>query len=362
MNNSPFFTCLVAVQLLPGLAAIAQSKQETVVSPDKQLALTLFFTQNQLQYKVLFKGQPVIDPSALRLQTGTQTVGQGTAFSSVQRTSVSETYPWRGVHSQATNHYNQASLTIKPVAKAAGFRLEARVFNDGVALRYVVSAAGPGQVTADDTEFTLPAGSTIWSQPDIGNYEGRYQQQRIEDVAAGQQAGPPLTAQLPAKRGYLAITEGGLTDFAGISLLATGPRVFKARLAGPVAKTSTIETPWRIIEVGADFNALVNCDIVHNVSPKPDAALFPQGAATPWVKPGRSVWSWLAGNGDVTFENMKRFSQWAGQLGFEYNLVDEGWTRWNDGGKDPWELLKELVAFSDAQKVKVWIWKAEVVG
>ncbi len=322
MNNFSFFTCLVAAQLLPGLAAVAQSKQETVVSPDKQLALTLFFTQNQLQYKVLFKGQPVIEPSALSLQTGTQAVGKGNAFSSVQRTTVAETYPWRGVHSQATNRYNQASLTIKPMAKAAGFRLEARVFNDGVALRYVVSAAGPGQVTADDTEFALPAGSTIWSQPDIGNYEGRYQKQRIEDVAAGQQVGPPLTAQLPAKRGYLAITEGGLTDFAGMSLLATSPRVFKAKLAGTVTKTSTIETPWRIIEVGADLNALVNCDIVHNVSPKPDAVLFPQGEATPWVKPGRSVWSWLAGNGDVTLANMKRFSQWAGQLGFEYNLVD----------------------------------------
>lgn len=349
---------LLISQLLPVSAVLAQTRQETILSPDKRLALSFFFTGDQLQYKVSFKGQPVIEPSALGLQLSAQAVGQGQAFGSVQRTTVNETYPWRGVHSQATNHYNQASLAVTPTAPAAAFRVEARVFNNGVAWRYVVPTAGTGGVQADNTEFILPAGSTVWSQPDIGNYEGRYQRQRIEEVPAGQLAGPPLTAALPARQGYLAITEGGVTDFAGMSLIAKGSRIFKANLSGPVTTGATVETPWRIVEVGADLNALVNCDIVHNVSPKPDAALFPQGLATPWLKPGRSVWSWLAGNGGVTFENMKRFSQWAGQLGFEYNLVDEGWTHWNEGGKDPWTLMQELVTYSATQKVKVWVWKA----
>jgi alpha-glucosidase len=349
---------LLVAHLLPAPAALAQTQQEILLSPDKRLALTLFFAGGQLHYKVAFKGQPVIEPSALGLQLATQVVGPGQAFGRVQRTSVAETYAWRGVHSRATNAYNQASLPVTPTAPAAAFRLEARVFNDGVAWRYVVPTAGAGTVQADNTEFTLPAGSTIWSQSDINNYEGRYQRQRIEDVPAGQKAGPPLTAVLPGRLGYLAITESGLTNFAGFSLVATRPRVFQAKLAGPVATSATVETPWRIIEIGADLNSLVNCDIVPNVSPKPDAALFPQGVATPWVQPGRSVWSWLSGNRAVTFENMKRFSKWAGELGFEYNLVDEGWAHWNDGGKDPWALLQELVAYSAAQKVKVWVWKA----
>ncbi|MGI4834583.1 MAG: glycoside hydrolase family 97 catalytic domain-containing protein [Janthinobacterium lividum] len=349
---------LLAAHLLPAPALLAQTRQETILSPDKRLALTLFFTGDQLQYKVVFRGKPVIEPSALGLQLGTQAVGRGQAFGRVQRTSFSATYAWRGVHSQAINAYNQASLSVAPAAPAAAFRLEARVFNNGVAWRYVVPEAGAGPVRADNTEFAIPAGSTVWSQPDIGSYEGRYQRQPIEAVPVGQLAGPPLTVALPAQQGYLAITEGGVTDFAGMSLVATGPRVFKANLTGTVATGATIETPWRVVEVGADLNTLVNCDIVHNVSPAPDASLFPQGLATPWLQPGRSVWSWLAGNGGVTFENMKRFSQWAGQLGFEYNLVDEGWTHWNDGGKDPWALMQELVAYSATQKVKVWVWKA----
>jgi len=349
---------LLATQLLSVPALLAQSRQETILSPDKRLALVCFFAGDQLQYKILFRGKPVIEASALGLQLDKQLVGQGQAFSRVQRTSVAEAYAWRGVHSQATNAYNQASLSVTPTAPAAAFRVEARVFNDGVAWRYVVPQAGAGLVRADNTEFTIPAGSRVWSQPDVVNYEGRYQPQPIEAVPVGQLAGPPLTVVLPDRLGYLALTEGGLTDFAGMSLIATASRRYKANLRGTVTTAAPIETPWRIVEVGADLNTLVNCDIVHNVSPKPDARLFPQGAATPWVQPGRGVWSWLSGNRAVTFENMKRFSQWAGQLGFEYNLVDEGWSRWNDGGKDPWTLMQELVTYSAAQNVKVWVWKA----
>ncbi len=76
--------------------------------------------------------------------------------------------------------------------------------------------------------------------------------------------------------------------------------------------------------IGADLNALVNCDIIHNVSPPPDKKLFPQGFNTEWVKPGRAVWKYLDG-GESTLEGMKEFSKLAGELGFEYNVVEGFW-------------------------------------
>jgi len=349
---------LLAALLVFASPLVAQTRQETILSPNKRLAFTLSFTGDQLQYQVLFRGKPVIEPSALGLQLGAQVVGRGQSFGPVLLTNVAETYPCWGVHSQATNAYTQASVPVVPSAAAAAFRLEVRVFNDGVAWRYLVPQAGAGLVHADNTEFTLPTGSRVWSQPDIVNYEGRYQSQPIEAVPVGQLAGPPLTVVLPNHQGYLALLEGGVTDFAGLSLVASGPRRYRAQLRGSVTTSAAVETPWRIVEVGANLNTLVNCDIAANVSPKPDARLFPQGLATPWLQPGRSVWSWLTANRDVTLANMKRFSQWAGQLGFEYNLVDEGWARWHDEGKDPWTLMQELVAYSATQHVKVWVWKA----
>lgn len=48
----------------------------------------------------------------------------------------------------------------------------------------------------------------------------------------------------------------------------------------------------------------------------------------------------------------------ASQLGFEYNLVDEGWGYWKEDGKDQWDLLRELVDFSRTLGVGIWVWKA----
>lgn len=172
--------------------------------------------------------------------------------------------------------------------------------------------------------------------------------------------GPPVTVLLPGGKGYAAITEGGLTDFAGLSLMAKGDRVLAANLSGLTRKKGRIETPWRIVEIGADLNTLVNCDIIAAVSPGYDKKLFPKGFATDWVKPGRSVWSWLAAERAITLPNMKHFTDLAAELGFEYNLVDEGWGRWTDSatGRNNWDMMKELVDYSTPKGVKIWVWKA----
>ena len=38
--------------------------------------------------------------------------------------------------------------------------------------------------------------------------------------------------------------------------------------------------------IGADLDALVNCDVIHNVSPPPNKEIFPDGPNTAWLKPG----------------------------------------------------------------------------
>src|SRR5207249_4353662 len=155
-------------------------------------------------------------------------------------------------------------------------------------------------------------------------------------------AAPPLTIKLPKENGYASITEAALMNYAGMGLQADGQRGFKTvlghalpvshpfelrygkdeakRLSKPAAIDGMITTPWRVIIIGADLNALVNCDIISNVSPHADRKLFSQDLQTEWVRPGRAVWRYLDG-GENTFEGMKEFSRLAGQLGFEYNVV-----------------------------------------
>jgi len=343
--------CLVALS-----SQLHAQSGQTISSPDKHISFTLSVRDHKLTYAVAFNAHPVIDESQMGLTVDSAAVDKVVGLNLLSKKTINESFAWRGVHSVAKNYCNDAVFGIK----SGLLRVEVKVFNNGIAFRYIIPSPDNGNrvVNADNTQFTIAAGSTIWSQDDILAYEGKYKQQAIEDVPEGQLAGPPVTIKLPGDIGYAAITEGDVQNFAGISLKAMGNRVFKAVLASDTHTSEKIETPWRIIEIGSSLNTLVNCDIVADVSPAPSKALFPNGFATSWLKPGECVWSWLAGNGPITFENMERYSKWAGQLGIPYNLVDEGWWQWKDDGKDKWELVKELVKYSAEQHVKIWIWKA----
>jgi alpha-glucosidase len=182
----------------------------------------------------------------------------------------------------------------------------------------------------------------------------------------------PLTIRLPGGLGYAAITEAALINYSGMGLQSNGLRTLQSRLghalpvsypfrlrygtaegerlshAAPIS--GRITSPWRVIMIGADLNTLVNCDMVANLSPPPDARLFPNGVTTDWLKPGRAVWKYLDG-GENTLEEMKEFSRLAGELGFEYNLIEGFWQKWSG------EQFRDFVSYSRQQRVGVWLWK-----
>jgi alpha-glucosidase len=99
-----------------------------------------------------------------------------------------------------------------------------------------------------------------------------------------------------------------------------------------------------------DLNTLVNSTIVPNLCPPPNPEYFPDGINTTWVKPGLSVWRYLDG-GDRSFEGMKGFSLMAGQLGYEYHILEGFWSRWSD------DQIKEIVEYSKEQGVRLLFWK-----
>jgi alpha-glucosidase len=353
-----FFTCFIFVTIVSfANDAIPFANSVSISSPDKRIKLVVEVSNGRLSYSIDFNKIKVIESSALDILISGKQSGSTTGLGSITYYKLNETYPYRGIHSTAVNKYNGVKISIR---RDDPFLIEARVFNDGVAFRYVISNKDPVIIQKDNTEFVIPSKCIIWSQSNIKYYEGRYSKKLIDTISGGELMGPPVTIELPGKAGYAAITEGGLTDFAGMSLMVTRQRTLQANLSGLTRKAVLIETPWRVIEIGKDLNTLVNCDIIANVSAPYNKTLFPQGYHTSWVKPGRSVWSWLAKTRAVTLQNMKHFSDLAAELGFEYNLVDEGWSNWKDSinNRDQWDMMKELVDYSAAIGIKIWVWKA----
>ena len=295
---------------------------------------------------------------------------QDAAIAKIVRYRVDERYETRGVHASGVNRCNGARLEMAHVSTQTSYLIDVRVFNDGAAFRFVVPGEGK-RVPDEFSIFKLPAGSTVWFHDFEGHYEGIHQKKSIESVKDGEWAAPPMTVKLPNGRGYAAITEAALVNYAGMGLRADGQRGFTTvlghalpvshpfdlrygkaeakRLSQPAAIDGTITTPWRVIMLGPDLNTLVNSDIISNLSPPPNE-IFPQGIKTGWVKPGRAVWRYLDG-GENTFEGIKEFSRLAGQLGFEYNVVEGIWARWTEA------QIRELVDYSNQQHVGLWFWK-----
>jgi len=346
----------------------------TVASPNSAIKFDLSLRSEQrLSYRVTLNERPVIELSRAGVIVDGINLGDGVSVAAVERSRHDERYRTRGVHSVAVNRYNGAKVTLLHEPSGTRYVMEIRGFDDGVAFRYVMPAATADAMRVPDEAnvFNFPARSTVWYHDLDGHYEGVHEKRDVEDVPEGDWAAPPVTAQLPDGTGYASITEAGLKDYAGMVLQTDRRGGFAARLAhaapasypyrlrypaldvrrleNPAPIKGEITTPWRVVLVGRDLNALVNNDMITNLSSASDPSLFPRGIDTPWVKPGRAVWRYLDG-GDNTFEGIKSFSEMASQLGFEYQVVEGLWRRWTD------DQLRDLISYSNQRRVGLLLW------
>jgi alpha-glucosidase len=336
----------------------------SVISPNRKIRFEVIGVEaSRLKYRVFFNDAPLIESSDIGMGTGSRSIHR------VRSYFLNETFPSRVVHSLAANRCNGAEFSI---LADESYTLDVRAFNDGIAFRYVVPGPDQPRVPQEQTTFRIPGGSSVWFHDFQGHYEGIHLKKGISEVTAGEWVAPPLTIKLGEGAGYAAITEAALINYAGMGLQANAQHEFKLllghqlpisrpfelrfpkseakRLSQPAVIRGTIKSPWRVIMIGADLNSLVNSDIIEALSPPPDRRFFPRGLKTEWIKPGRAVWRYLDG-GQNTLEGMKEFSRLAGELGFEYNVVEGFWQRW------PESQMRELVDYARQYKVGIWVWK-----
>ncbi len=345
-----------------------------ISSPNGRIAFVLLPNAERLTFLATLDGVPAIEPSPLRMELDGYDLSAGVALGAVDRYQIDETYPWMGAHDPAVNRCNGARVSLTNDLSYISYTLEIRVFDDGVAYRHRVPGAdGTPRVPDEHSSFVLPAGSTVWYGGLVGgHYEADYRKASIDDVRPGEWSGPPLTFRLPDQAGYGSITEADLVEYSGMGLESDGRRAWTIglghrqplnypfelrygreearRLGRPAAIEGTITTPWRAVLLGRDLNALVNSTLVPNLCPPPDPAIFPEGIRADWIRPGRAVWRYLDG-GPTGVDGMKEFSRMAGQLGFEYQVVEGFWSRWS------MEQRRDVVDFSRKRGVGLLFWK-----
>ncbi len=342
----------------------------------QQAEINLGITTGQLCLEVTFKGEQVISASPLGMNIDHIDLGKSVCIKSVQ---------------QRSAEYKTYTIEKKD---GSVYYLDTREFNDGIALRYRIPSTGSCCVYGEETSFTFPAGTRVWyaSGPFQYGWIQAYQD-RTTDKIENELLAPPATFHLPNGM-YAAITEANLFNFHGAVLfgckdnrvqfgyvdnkghLETGVstglpagKYWHAEvrnspwIVSPRNGYKEITTPWRILMLSEDLDGLVNNRIIAQVSDQPERTLFPEGKDTQWIKPGRSVFTWLVeGENRLSVETHKRYVDGAAELGLESVVVDDGWELWpetekNANGRTKWELLKELVDYARSKNVDIWVWR-----
>lgn len=350
-----------------------------LLSPDGSVRLQLGAgPDGSLGYAVQFDGQSRIERSPLGITIDGAHLGTTVEMGSPKTTRIAETFPWRGNKTLATNLCQATEVPIRSKTSGVGWILEARVFNDGVAFRYRVPGAGSRTVAGESTSWQLPADSTVWFQTDTVNYEGAYRSSRADQIPLELEAqdkkqrthlGPPLTVAF-SDGAFGLISEASLYRYSGMTLRPEGgakiQAVFQDDPNGWPAEGPVV-SPWRVIVLARNLNALVNSDLIPALCDPPDPKLFPQGINTPWIKPGKAPCTWMIyGNDGAQFHRQKSFVDAAAATACEYLLVDAGWRSdkwgWLQNGGNVWARAAELCRYATERNVGIVLWHAYPEG
>jgi alpha-glucosidase len=214
------------------------------------------------------------------------------------------------------------------IAFAHGRALELLVADDGVAFR----TTGAGREVA---AWSAPPGARAWLQTYRRDYEGSYDPVALRSARAGDYGFPALVRTGDT---WALLTESGLTRQAAARLRV---RRSVLHIALPSGATEPRTTPWRVAVVG-DLATLVGSDLPLSLGHPSEIA------DTSWIRPGRVAWSWWSdadSPGDV--RRQRAFVREAAAHGWEYVLLDEGWT----SGEVP-----RIARYAAGKGVRVMLW------
>ena len=354
----PCRLCCISVLLV--LLHAASAQPVWLSSPDGHLEASVFLDAgSRLSYSIRLEGRVLVATSPLGITVEGTDLGLAPVMGQVTRVEeVNESYPWKGVHDTAVNHYKGLMLQLLNGPTGRVFLLELRAFDQGLAFRYVVPGR-PGNrgrdsllVQGEATGWNLPGHSTLWFQENTDYYEGLYQSGLVSRLGP-RHMGPPATFRTPDGF-YGAITEAALYNYSGMSLRLDERGALHADfLHDPHGwrVADSICSPWRVVLAGRNLHELVNADIIYDLNPPP----APELAHAAWIRPGRAVWSYFRHDNVKDLSTEKQYVERASRLGFEYSIVDAGW-EWAWPAK--WDSLRQLVAYGQARKVGIWVWKS----
>ena len=350
-----------------------------VKSPNGELNISVD-VKDKIYYSVSYGNDLLLKDCYLNLQLENETLGNNPKLRSTKKgvidESVKREIPLK--NAVVKNHCNTLRMNF-----AGNYAVEFRVFDNGVAYRFITDKKGDNIVMGEDFVLNFPANyKAHLSQPNgfKTSYEYPYTHVNSEEYKATDRMSY-LPILLETDKPYkILISEADLHDYPCMFLKSTGRNGMQSlfpkvplefgedgdrslkilKEADYIAKTAGKRSfPWRFMVITKDKQLLEN-EMVYNLSTPCVLEDYS------WIKPGQVSWEWwhdarLYGvdfRSGYNMDSYKYYIDFASKFGIPYIIMDEGWAK---STRDPYTPnptinLAELIQYGKERNVKIVLW------
>lgn len=329
-----------------------------IKSPDGQIDYSFYLSEEGIpMWKTDFKNKPVIYPSALGI-TGYTNQLQLKETSDIAQDTI--WHPVYGERKQVRDNYRGKLIRLNKEGNRHDLLLEVRVYNEGIAFRYIYDEHPDGgrylRITNEETEFRLPEETKAWF---TSTAQGGYELLPLKNWPG--EAERPLTLALPSGM-YACLAEAEMVNYSRTKFVTdpSKPNTVLCRQYDTVEEITPFTTPWRVVMMAEKPGTLLeNNDILLNLNPPCVIA------NTEWIRPGkvmREVTLSTAGAKELVDFAVKRNLQYihfdAGWYGYEYVKHSDATTVTVDPRRNAkGDLnLEEAIAYAKSKNIGVIVY------
>jgi alpha-glucosidase len=353
-----------------------------VQSPDGNMKVSVKLT-DKIYYDVSSRNIRLLNDCSIQMDLGKQNPGAAPRLLSRKTRLVNETLtpvvPLK--YSTVKNEYNQLVMKFR-----GDYAVEFRVFNDGIAHRFITDIKGDIEVINEEFRISFPDNYLLHMQQPA-RFKTAYEEP-YQHVTAGEWKSSGKKAVLPilidTRQQYkMLISESDLYDYpcmfftghesATLSSVfpkvplefgEDGDRSLKImKEAGYIARTPGKRSfPWRYVFISREDNQLLENTMTYKLATRN------QLEDVSWIRPGQVSWEWWSGatpyGADVNFvagcnlDTYKYYIDFAAKYGIPYIIMDEGWAK---STRDPYTPnpnvdLHKLISYGKEKNVGIVLW------
>lgn len=340
--------CLLFVCVF--FSGITAKADDSLYSPNKKIGVSWDHPAKGL--RVIYKKGDVpisvVQLENIGLQLQRASGDEFNYVSSSAVTSIREDYTMiTGKRCHCTNEGNQQVFHFKN-GQNVSLDLELRVYDDGVAFRYVFPQPTKEIcVTDENTAFVFQEGITRWTQKLNQAYEDFYlkNKERVQGYTAAQWGFPALFEV--ADSVFTLISEANVAKGNCGSWLnnASSASSYKVEMAEPTNVSGRWCSPWRVAIIGS-LADVVESTLVTDVS-EPCRL-----SDVSWIKPGVVSWIyWAYNHGSRDYQIIKKYIDFAADFHLPYMLIDAEWDEMGNGGN-----VEDALDYAKQKNIAPLLW------